>query len=117
MGGIKKQIIRIFFIFLIVTSGCISSNIINETNTYDEWSLLKSDSCVELCLQKTNQGQNISDGPCLSNELMPNLACDVAHNPRLLVDNLPENQCNAFINGTAKHFVEVDENCELIRAI
>jgi len=34
-----------------------------------------------------------------------------------VVDNKPENQCSAFREGKAKHFVEVNTSCELIRAI
>lgn len=70
--------------------------------------------CIELC--RSYKG-NLSNGPCLSNEVAPGWVCDVAHSPRLDIDNLPENQCEAYRNGTATHFVEVDENCELIRAI
>ena len=102
---------------MIFAAGCISGNSNNGANTYDEGSLLRSDSCVELCLQKANEGQNLSSGPCLTNEIAPDLVCDVAHNPREAIDDLPENQCSAYRNGTAHHFVEVDENCNLIRAI
>lgn len=73
--------------------------------------------CEALCRQKLNEGQNLSNGPCLANPLpadAPNWVCDVAHNPRQEIDNLPENQCSAF-GKTASHFIEVDENCNLIR--
>ncbi len=43
--------------------------------------------------------------------------CDVAHSPREDVDNLPENQCREFGEGKANHFVEVNPNCEFIKAV
>lgn len=70
--------------------------------------------CIRMC---KNAKQELSDGPCLSNEIAPGWVCDVAHSPREAVDNLPQNQCEAYRNGTAQHFVEVDANCALIRAI
>lgn len=77
-----------------------------------------TDICIATCEVKLNSSQDISNGPCLSQEGgESDWVCDVAHNPREAVDDLPENQCNAFRNGTAHHFVEVDENCNLIRAV
>ncbi len=71
--------------------------------------------CVLLCNEKKDAGVDLSAGPCLSNEIQPNWVCDVAHNPRIPLDNDAANQCPAFNNGTAKHFVEVDTDCNLIR--
>ena len=54
-----------------------------------------------------SQGLEMSNGPCLSNEIIPDWVADVAHDPREDIDDLPENQCPAYgIN--ASHFVEVD---------
>ncbi len=60
-------------------------------------------------------GIDFSSGPCLTNDLLPDWVVDIAHNPRQALDNLPENQCQAFIEGRAKHFVELDLNGEVIR--
>ncbi len=74
--------------------------------------------CVDLCNDARNHGMNLTNGPCLGNPLgNSDWVCDVAHNPRQMVDNLPENQCSAFRNGTAHHFIEVDENCKVIRVV
>jgi hypothetical protein len=75
------------------------------------------EACISLCRSKLKEGLNISSGPCLSNEIIPNWVCDVAHWPRENVDNLKENQCSAYLQGLANHFVEVDTTCKLIRAI
>lgn len=60
-------------------------------------------------------GEEFETGPCLSNDLLPDWVVDIAHNPRQELDNLPENQCAAFIEGRAKHFVELDLEGEVIR--
>ncbi len=73
--------------------------------------------CRELCQEiMSSDGQDFEVGPCLSNEIAPDWVCDVAHSPRQAVDNNPANQCLAFREGKASHFVEVDGNCNLIRA-
>lgn len=71
--------------------------------------------CITLCHDTLRAEENLSNGPCLSNNISANYVCDVAHEPRAEVDNLPENQCEAYRNRTAKHFVEVDTECNLIR--
>ncbi len=76
-----------------------------------------AESCIALCKGQLNENESLSNGPCISNEIAFNWVCDVAHNPRQEIDNLPENQCEAFRNGTARHFIEVDEKCNLINAI
>ncbi|OGE16119.1 hypothetical protein A3F00_04285 [Candidatus Daviesbacteria bacterium RIFCSPHIGHO2_12_FULL_37_11] len=53
-------------------------------------------------------GEDLSNGPCISNALMPGWVVDIVHNPRQEVDNLPENQCSAYLEGKAAHFVELD---------
>lgn len=66
--------------------------------------------------QKKEMGEDFSNGPCLTNALMPNWVVDIARSPRLAVDDLPENQCPAYLEGRAKHFVELDPDGNLIRA-
>lgn len=58
---------------------------------------------------------DLSTGPCLSNDLMPNWVADMVHLPRQPIDDLPENQCSAYLEGRAKHFVELDLDGNLIR--
>jgi len=77
--------------------------------------------CISLCQHAKEMNMNLSRGPCLSDGnpewKHEDWVCDVAHNPRKPVDNLPENQCNEFRNGKAHHFVEVTPECEFIRAV
>ncbi|MEM5811193.1 MAG: hypothetical protein QXG91_00380 [Candidatus Aenigmatarchaeota archaeon] len=74
--------------------------------------------CIKKCQDALSSGQNLANGPCLLNpiEELPDWVCDVAHHPRENIDNLPENQCSAFREGKAKHFVEVSPTCEFIRS-
>lgn len=74
--------------------------------------------CIELCHQAQREFMVLGMGPCLGNPI-PNMAewvCDVAHNPRQDVDNKIENQCSSFAQGLAKHFVEVDPDCNFIKS-
>ena len=44
-------------------------------------------------------------------------AVDIVHVPRISEDNLVENQCEDFRNGELKHFIELDENGEIVRIV
>lgn len=66
--------------------------------------------------QEKIRGRDFANGPCLSNALLPGWVVDIVHNPRLAVDELPENQCPAYIEGKARHFVELDTEGNLVRA-
>jgi hypothetical protein len=57
-------------------------------------------------------------GPCISESLpgLPDWVADIAHDPRLPVDDEPANQCRRYRDGEAQHFVELDVNGTLIRA-
>jgi len=75
--------------------------------------------CQDLCSQARAAGTPLASGPCLGRLSAAGLddwVCDVAHDPRRPVDNLAENQCSAYREGLAKHFVEVDEDCNAFRA-
>jgi hypothetical protein len=71
----------------------------------------------ELFEQKKADGMDFSNGPCLSEEIVPDWCVDVAHNPRQPVDNRPENQCRSYREGRVHHFVELDPEGNLIRAV
>lgn len=66
--------------------------------------------------QQKKQGVNFSTGPCLDNMLMSDWVADTVHNPRIADDNLPENQCAAYLEGKAHHFIELDINGNFVRS-
>ena len=72
--------------------------------------------CVALCEAELEKGTDLSAGPCLGNPIAgyADWVCDVAHSPRGATDGLPENQCSAYGEGIAKHFIEVGEDCSAI---
>ena len=61
-------------------------------------------------------GIDLSNGPCISEDLQPGWVADIAHDPRQEIDNDPANQCQSFISGEAEHFVELDPEGNLIEA-
>lgn len=65
--------------------------------------------------QTKGQGVDFKNGPCLSNALIDGWVLDLAHHPREPIDNLPENQCKAYLEGSVKHFVEMDIKGSLLR--
>jgi hypothetical protein len=71
----------------------------------------------ELFEQKRAEGMDFSNGPCIAEEIIPDWCADVAHNPRQPVDNRPENQCRSYREGRVHHFVELDPEGNLIRAV
>lgn len=76
--------------------------------------------CIDLCKDiSARAGVDLGNGPCLADPLseFPDWVCDIAHDPRETIDDLPENQCSVYREGKAKHFVEVDYICNLIRAM
>ena len=81
--------------------------------------LTPKDKCLLHCKVWVQQGDDMSKGPCISDNNSgwdePDWVCDVAHQPRKEVDNEPENQCQAYRNNEARHFVEVDTDCDFIR--
>lgn len=70
---------------------------------------------VDLYIKRTSEGVDLTRGPCLSNDLLPGWVADVVHSPRESIDDLPVNQCQAFLEGRATHFVELDLNGNLVR--
>lgn len=61
------------------------------------------------------KGTDFSSGPCLSNSVIPGWVVDIAHSPRKPIDDLPENQCRSYVEGQAKHFVELDPQGKVLR--
>ncbi len=65
--------------------------------------------------QRAKLNEDFSNGPCLTESLMPGWVVDIVHSPRLPIDDLPANQCQSFREGRANHFVELDLNGNLVR--
>lgn len=81
--------------------------------TERELAILKA---KEVYIKKRAEGVDMSNGPCLTNDLVDGWVLDIAHNPRQAVDDKPENQCAAYREGQAQHYVELDEKGNVIKA-
>ena len=116
---LSSKLISVLVIFILIAfSGCIQLKKPEIETPFSGAENINNNPtvlCIQLCQQKLAEGIDLSTGPCLSNNITTNWVCDVAHDPRQAIDNNPDNQCPAFLNGTAKHFVEVNTGCNLIR--
>lgn len=104
----------LFVVFsIILVSGCIG-----QTEEKIHIEKIKQ-ACIQACQRALQQGRNLNNGPCLLDPMpdYPEWVCDVAHEPRQAVDNLRENQCDAWHARTATHFIEVTPECEFIKAV
>lgn len=113
----KLTLLILAFLVIVVTA--IATLLINSSTTKTT-SRNEIDQAANqakfLYQQKKARGEDISNGPCLSNALMPGWAADLVHNPRQSIDDLSENQCPAYEEGRAQHFVELDLEGKLVRA-
>ncbi len=113
----KSKLFWLFFsVVLIIGTVVISTGKAPEykrgsSYTYD----LAVGRALSLFKKDVSLGIDMSKGPCLSNDLMPGWVVDVVHTPREQMDNQPENECQAFIEGRSTHFVELDTNGNVVR--
>jgi len=113
----------IFFLiisFLLISSSCGQSRKTVNEKVNQATARLSRDLAIsqarEVYKLKKEEGIDMTNGPCLSNHLIDDWVFDIAHNPRQEIDNQPENQCSAYREGKAHHFVEFDPEGNLIRA-
>jgi hypothetical protein len=123
----KKQDKLFIFVFAVISITALVTVFGNNSNPFEKRVRngykagvdFEVDSAVnqakKVYLQKKEQGIDLTDGPCLTNDLLPDWVVDIVHNPRQTIDNLPENQCAAFMEGRAKHFVELDSSGNVVR--
>lgn len=95
--------------------------ILNDPNRYKykPGKSSKIDSLVSQALDlykaKKQLHVDFNNGPCLTNDLAEDWVVDLVHSPRQKLDDNPENQCTAFLEGRASHFIELDLNGNTIR--
>ncbi|MDD5342432.1 MAG: hypothetical protein PHI73_03810 [Patescibacteria group bacterium] len=106
---VKIKIFLVLICGLIVVLGCGPKS---ATTKITEQAV---SACQKLCQQAKDQGRDLVNGPCLSEEIIDDWVCDIAHDPRLTVDDEAQNQCLAYRNGTAHAFVELTPNCQVIK--
>jgi len=111
MNIVKSILIGLLLIGIVSISGCADQEEGVDVEAIKQF-------CIQACKDALGEGRDLSDGPCLLNPMTENTdwVCDVAHDPRQPADNVPENQCPAFREGRAHHFVEVDPDCNFIKS-
>jgi hypothetical protein len=125
------RIIAILLIIVLLLTACKTGQVIVEKNQTGDSNVIVEnqthpgklktvqetaiENCLELCLRQKQKNISLENGPCLSEEIITDWVCDVAHNPRIDLDNKPENQCSSFRDKKTHHFVEADVNCQFIK--
>ena len=69
---------------------------------------------LDLYKKNYDEGLNFSS-QCLGS--CGDYAVDIVHVPRIEEDNLVENQCNDFIEGKVKNFIELDKHGGIVRIV
>ena len=102
---------------LIILAG-VGSYFISLPDKYANNIDIAKERCTEQCIKAQGLGRDLSEGPCLSNEIVEGWVCDVVHSPRVsLIDDKAQNQCSAYSEHKATHFVEVSPLCKIVRAV
>lgn len=71
-------------------------------------------SAQKLYQDAKTKNQDLTSGPCLG-KIANDWVVDIAHEPRVAADDLPQNQCAQYREGSAHHFIELNPAGELIK--
>lgn len=116
---VKKEILFTGMLIFVLILGLIVYKLNKSTPVKKAGSVVITDKAVaqakRLFRLAREAGTDLSVGPCLSNDLMPDWVADVVHSPRQPVDDQSQNQCQAYFEGRARHFVELDTSGNLVR--
>jgi hypothetical protein len=104
-------------VFVLILLAGVLNLIFNKPDSYME----NKDSAIKECIKECNKaiavGTILTDGPCLSEEIVKGWACDIANKPKIdIIDNNPNNQCKLVNKKNIPHLVTVTQNCSLISA-
>jgi hypothetical protein len=117
-----NRTILLLLTLIVITGSALGTYIVNhqkttqfnaKTATDDQLKAVKM--AQEQYVIKAKAGLDTRSGPCLDENLMPDWVADLVHNPRVRSDDQPENECQNFLNGKAKHFVELDLDGNVVR--
>ena len=114
MKDVLFALLGIALLAIVFTMGCTENTAHGDAQKVYAKARAES-ACIDLCKAAKSAGVDLSNGPCLSNQVIKDWVCDIAHKPRIAIDSDPQNQCEAFINQRVHHFIELDENCNLLQ--
>jgi hypothetical protein len=104
-------------VFLLILIAGVLNVIFNKPSSFMENKDLAIDKCIQECLHANTKGIILTEGPCLSEEIVKGWACDVVNQPKIsIVDNNPKNQCKSYIEKNISHQVVISTKCELVSA-
>lgn len=101
----KYLSLPILAISLIVLSGCGSEG----SYTFSDFNIA-SYKAKKLFDTLKEQGLELEDGPCISEEIISGWSVDISHLPQRTIDLLPENQCQNYLDGTTQNLILLDQN-------
>lgn len=89
---------------------------------YGKSNVIKYDFLIERALKLYNQKK--VEGMEFNSQCLGTIegingvyAVDIVHVPRTAEDNLAENQCEAYRNGSVTHFIELDKDGNVVRVV
>lgn len=104
-------------VFLLILVAGILNLVLNKPSPYAGNEDVAITSCLKECEKELALGAILTDGPCLSQEIVRGWACDIVNKPkRDMIDNNPINQCESYYKNNVKHIVKVTPKCEFISA-
>lgn len=86
----------------------------NPSNTPEK--VLEQQEAINCAVEKFNSFNEEINSQCLG-VCNGKYAVDIVHVPRSSEDNLVENQCVDFREGSVSHFIELDKNGEVVRIV
>jgi hypothetical protein len=104
-------------VFLLILVAGILNFTLNKPSPYLDNKEQAINECIKQCNLEVSKGTILTDGPCLSQEIVKGWACDIINQPKIdLIDNNPKNQCQSYIKKNVKHIVYVSQKCSLVSA-
>lgn len=102
-------------IFILILLAGILNVYLRNVSDYKENKELAIKECIRECELFISKGNIVTDGPCISQEIIPNWACDIVNVPKIkLIDNNLKNQCESYNKNKVKNLVEVTKNCKFV---
>lgn len=111
----RGYLLFVLIIGIFLVSGCPKQEQI--TKAANQQPIVNA--CIQACKDAQTAGKDLAAGPCLMDPASQDndWVCDIAHDPRQQIDNIQENQCRAYRDGMAHHFIEVTPTCEIMRIV
>ena len=116
-----KASIFLVIAFVVFLNGCISANPLQYfmTESPKMYKFTTNQTLIDECISACNNAlaSQALVSQCIMDPMPTNSywVCDISHAPRQEIDNMTENQCQSFINGSSHHFIELTPECEIIR--